>query len=186
MAPTSVSKGIGILYRLRKLISKKSLITLYNALILPYISYCNLAWGNCGSTKTNPLLLLQKRALRLITNSHYLAPTEPLFYQLKTLKVGDINTLQTAIFMHKYTFNQLPSVFHDFFTPNSKIHSYPTRQSSNYHLENPRILLAQKSLKHHGPDVWNSLPDNLKQCQNLSSFKKHFKEILLSQYSSGD
>ena len=150
---TSVSKGIGILYRLKHLLSQNSLCILYNALILPYITYCNLAWGNCGSTKINSILLLQKRALRLITNSRYLAPTEPLFSRLNTLKVSDIHTLQTAIFMHKYTFNQLPSVFDDFFIPNSNIHSYPTRQSSDYHLENPRIILAQKSLKHHRPDV---------------------------------
>ena len=183
---TSVSKGIGILYRLKNLLSSNSLNILYNALILPYITYCNLAWGNCGSTKTNSLLLLQKRALRIITNSRYLAPTDPLFSQLKTLKVHDIHSLQTAIFMHKYTFNQLPTVFDNFFTPNSNIHSYPTRHSSDYHLENPRIILAQKSLKHHGPDVWNSLSDNLKQCKKINVFKKQFKEILINQYSSDE
>ena len=93
-----------------------------NVLVLPYITYCNLAWGNCGLTKINSLLLLQKRALRVITNSRYLAPTDPLFFQLKTLKISDIHRLQTAIFMHKYTFNQLPLVFDNFCTPNSNIH----------------------------------------------------------------
>ena len=32
---TSVSRGIGILYRLKNFVSQKSLIILYNALILP-------------------------------------------------------------------------------------------------------------------------------------------------------
>ena len=157
----SVSRGIGVLYRIKNLVSQKSLTILYNALILPYITYCNIVWGNCGLTKTNSILLLQKRALRLITNSHYFANSEPLFYKLKSLKVNDIHTFQTAIFMHKYTYNQLPISFNDLFTPNSNIHNYPTRRSSDYHLQNPRIILAQKSIKHHGPDVWNSLPEGI-------------------------
>ena len=183
---TSISRGIGILYRLKDFISQNSLTILYNALILPFITYCNIVWGNCGSTKINSILLLQKRAMRLITNSRYLSPTNPLFSQLEMLKINDIHTIQTPIFMHKYTFNQLPSVFDNFFVPNSNIHSYPTRNSSGYHLENPRIILAQKSLKHHGPDVWNSLPNSLKQCTKLNSFKRQVKHSILNQYSSDE
>ena len=180
----AVSRGIGILYRLKDLITQTSLVILYNALILPFITYCNIVWGNCGTTKINSILLLQKRAMRLITNSRYLSPTDPLFSQLRSLKINDIHALQTAIFMHKYTFNQLPKVFDNFFTPNFNIHSYPTRNSSDYHLENPRTILAQKSLKHHGPDVWNSLPDNLKKCTKLHLFKQQVKNVFLNQYSS--
>ena len=182
----SVSRGIGILYRLRNLISQKSLTILYNALVLPYITYCNIVWGNCGSTKTNSILLLQKRALRLITNSQYRSPSDPLFAQIKALKIHDIHTFQTAIFMYKYNRNQLPSVFDNFLTSNANIHSYPTRRSSDYHLENPRIVLAQKSLKHHGPDVWNSLPNAIKQCDSLNQFKTHLKDSILSQYTTND
>ena len=180
---TSVSRSIGILRKLKHFISKKSLMILYNALILPHITYCNIVWGNCCSTRINSILLLQKRALRVITNSSYLSNSGPLFDQLKTLKVNDIHTFQTAIFMYKYTYNQLPSMFLNLFTPNSNIHSYPTRRSSDYHLENPKIVLSQKSLKHHGPDVWNSLPDNLKQCKSVYSFKTHLKKYLLEHYS---
>ena len=74
-------------------------------------TYCNLAWGNCGSTKTNSYLLLQKRALSLITNSLYLAPAEPLFSQLKTPKVSDSHTLQRTIFMHKFISSSLSYIF---------------------------------------------------------------------------
>ena len=94
----------------------------------------------------------------------YFANSEPLFYQLKK-KVSYIHTFQTAICMHEYTYYQLPLSFNDFLivTPNSNIHAHPTRRSSDYHLQNPQIVLAQKSIKHHGPDVWTSLPESIKQ-----------------------
>ena len=40
-----VSKNIGILRRLRNTLPKHVLFTLYNTLILPYISYSNIAWA---------------------------------------------------------------------------------------------------------------------------------------------
>ena len=144
---------------------------LYNSLILPYITYCNLVWATSSKTKINTIYLLQKKALRICTGSQYLAHSNPLFHKLKTLKVFDINSLQGLIFMFKYTHNLLPHSFQDFFTLNSTIHSYPTRNSSNFHLVNPKLLIAQKSMRHHGPDLWNSLPDAIRSCNTLYSFK---------------
>ena len=66
---------------------------------------------------------------------------------------------------------------------NSNIYTYPTRRSTDFHLENPRIILAQKSIRHHGPDVWNTLPANLKQCTTLNTYKASFKTYLLSTYT---
>ena len=57
---SQIAKGIGILYRLNNTLPQKALLMIYNSLILPYITYCNIVWGNCGITKLNSILLLQK------------------------------------------------------------------------------------------------------------------------------
>ena len=75
---TSASRGVGVLYRLKPYVPLKTLFTVYNSIILPYISYCNLVWAS-QKTKINHILLLQKKAVRLCTNAAYLANTEPLF-----------------------------------------------------------------------------------------------------------
>ena len=167
---TSISKGIGILRRLKYLVTEKALIMLYNALILPYIIYCNIVWGNCNKTKTNAILLLQKKVLRICTNSHHREHTDPLFFRLKTLKIEDVHKYQTAIFMFKYTQNLLP-LFHDAFSHNTDVHAYPTRHRNDFHLNNPKLLLAHKSIRHNGPDIWNSLPEHIKQCTSVQNKK---------------
>ena len=149
---------------------------LYNSLILPHINYCNIVWGNCNKSKLNSILLLQKKAIRMCTHSDYLAHTDPIFYQLRIIKVHDIHTYQTAIFMFKYTQNLLP-LFQNIYTPNYNIHSYPTRHRNDFHLNNPRLLIAHRSIRHHGPDIWNSLPEQLKLCVSLFSFKATMKNI---------
>ena len=179
---SSIAKGIGILYKLKHFLPEHCLRMIYNALILPYINYCNIIWGNCSKTRVDHILLLQKKAVRICTNSPYLSHTDPLFSRLKLFKVHDINTLQIAIFMFKYHYEMLPPVFTNFFSYNSSLHSYPTRTCNNIHLNNPRILLAHKTLRHHGPDIWNTLPDFLKRIKFLTSFKRKLKTMLLNQY----
>ena len=178
---TTISRNIGILYKLKDILTEKCLFTMYNSLILSHISYCNIVWGNCGTIKINSLLLLQKRAIRIITNSTYLSHTDPLFQRLKTLKIQDIHTLQTAIFMYKYTMKLLPQPFSNLFNLNSNIHFHLTRHSDDYHLENPKISLAHKSIRHHGPDIWNSLPQSTRKAISLNSFKASVKKILYTQ-----
>ena len=180
----SIAKGMGILHKVKHYLLEHSLLMIYNTLILPYLNYCNIVWGNCHQTKLNHILLLQKKAVRICTNSTYLSHTDPLFHQLKVFKIHDINTLQIALFMFKYNKQLLPPVFNDFFSYNNSIHSYPTRSRNNIHLSNPKIVLAHKSLRHHGPDIWNSLSDDVKDITFLNSFKRRMKELLLLQYNT--
>ena len=179
---SQISRGIGILYRVKNLLSKCTLLSLYNTLILPYLNYGNIVWGNCCKTKLDDILLLQKKAVRICTHSSFLEHTDPLFNKLKVLKIDDINELQTAIFMFKHSKNVLPLNFSNYFTYNKNIHHYPTRSCNNIHLTNPKLLLAQKSLRHHGPDVWNNLPTYIKQKQFLNPFKKLLKQTLVNKY----
>ena len=72
-----IPKAIGILYRLKTIYPQLVLQTLYNTLILPYFNYCILVW-RATINECNPLHRLQKKALRLISNSNYIAHTEPI------------------------------------------------------------------------------------------------------------
>ena len=80
-----ILKAIGILYRLKTIYPQSVLQTLYNTLILPNFNYCILAWGATIS-ESNPFHLLQKKVLRLISNSNYIAHTEPICKNLRFAK----------------------------------------------------------------------------------------------------
>ena len=81
-----VSKVIGIMFRLKCILPSDVLQILYNSLIMPHFHYCLLTWG---STIKNghKLHLLQKKALRLVDNSHYIAYTDPIFKNYTLLKL---------------------------------------------------------------------------------------------------
>ena len=60
-----ISSSIGMMYKLRTVLPKKTLFMLYNALVLPYLDYCNLIWSAAIESDLNRLAILQKKAIRL-------------------------------------------------------------------------------------------------------------------------
>ena len=81
------------------------LVDLYYRFVYPYLLYCNLVWGGCVQAHINDLLLIQKKIVRLITNQHYLAHTNPLFYRTRILKVSDIHLYLLGIEAYKQNYN---------------------------------------------------------------------------------
>ena len=123
-----ISKSVGILCKLRTtILPEKELFMLYNCLILPYLQYCNITWASVGKTKLEPLHKLQKKALRICTNSHYQAHSRPLFFRLRTLNIYDIHKIQSAILMYNVSNNISPKRISHMFTLNKSVHSYNTR-----------------------------------------------------------
>ena len=66
-----IAKNIGIMNRLKFLLSEKTLLSLYSTRVLPYLNYCNIIWASNKPSRINPLLLLQKRLVRIITNEYF-------------------------------------------------------------------------------------------------------------------
>ena len=55
--------------------------------------------------------VVQKKALRIITNSDYLAQTEPLCKRLRILKISDMFSVALWKFYYKLMNNKLPEYF---------------------------------------------------------------------------
>ena len=111
-----------------------------------------------------PLITLQKKAIRLISFSEFRANTSPLFAHLKILKFSDLIFLNNALLMYDFHENNLPSVFHDFFTPVSSVHKYNTRLASrdSYYISKVRTNYGKFNICFVGAKVWNSIDESFK------------------------
>ena len=85
----NISKVSGIMYRLKDIYPKNILLTLYNSLIVLHLNYCILTWGS-KIFNDHKIHILQKKALRIITDSDYVAHSEPICKELRLLKVTDM------------------------------------------------------------------------------------------------
>ena len=178
-----IKRSIGILSKLRYFLSIKTLLSLYYALVEPFLNYCIIAWGNTYQTTLQPLFILQKKALRIITFSSYNEHSSPLFKDLNVVKLSDIITLQLAVFMYKFHNNLLPSVFDSYFNSVRMLHNYNTRLSSKmtYVIPKVRTNYGTFNIRFQGAKVWNDISDDIKLLP-LKIFKKNLKLILLEKY----
>jgi len=177
-----VSKSLGILNRIKALLSTELLKTLYYTMIHPYFVYCILIWGGASKLAINKLSCLQKRAVRILTHSNFRAHTNPLFLRLQILKLPDLYHLQLGIFMFKAKYHLLPS-------------------SSSHHIQftkiNPRFdfrkkfdfqpLVFKTQIRYRyigitGSKFWNALPLDIVNLRTLLSLKKRFKMYLIEPY----
>ena len=95
-----ISRGIGIIAKLRSFLDPMLLRNIYYCLVFSHLSYGVEAWGSACSTDLEKLLILQKKAVRILTGNKYfqiygepstpLPTAEPLFKTLEILKFDDI------------------------------------------------------------------------------------------------
>ena len=135
---SKTSKLSGIMIRARRHLPLKTLQMIYNALVYPYLTYCNVVWANTYPSRLEGIHKVQKKIVRIITFSKYLQETRPIFLSLGLLTIYELNTYLLALFMYSYFSGNLPSVFTDYFTTNNTIHMHNTRSvNSLYRKFNP-------------------------------------------------
>ena len=166
---------------LASFLQKKTLLPLYYTLVYPYISYCSTVWTSTYPTKLNRIYLLQKRAVRALTKSNYLAHSAPLFSRLNVLDIYQVNSFHVGKFMYKYQNRLLPSIFLDLFQTSSQIHNYNTRSATSLRPPKCRTNIKQFTLLFQGPKKWNALPSTLTSSTSLFSFSKKFKSFCLKK-----
>ena len=108
----TVSKGIGItcMYSARNYLTKSSLKSLY-----PYLIHCVEIWGIFPQTHLKPLLLLQKKIIRIMTFSTYCTHTEPIFKDLNVLTIDKLVIHRIGIMMYKFNSGLLPTVLNSLY-----------------------------------------------------------------------
>ena len=177
-----ISKYIGIMNRLKYELPFNILYHLYNAFILPHLMYCNSIWGNTYSKRIEGLFKLQKKAIRIITKSNYLAHTSPLFKRIRTLTIYDLNKLQILSLMQRFYSRTLSPYIMNMFSINSQIHTYNTRSHYKIHRWKYNNDRSKHTLRNTGPILWNLLDSSSFNLQYNNSFKRQYKNHLLNSY----
>ena len=184
MISQKIAKTIGIMCKMKKFVPSIILQTIYSSLITPYLNYGILTWG----TQASKLCKLQKKAVRIISNSKYNAHTDPLFKKFNVLKVTDLCALQELKFAFKLENGTLPSYFtNSMYQRHSEIHQYETRNANNLVTPQSKHYFTNKSIRFRLPNIYNNCPANIKNkitTHSFHSFVNYIKTQLVSMYQT--
>ena len=205
-----ISRGIGILSLLKNCMETKLLKNIYYSLVYSHLNYGVQAWGSASPTDLEKILILQKKAVRIMSGVQYfqiydqppgpLPESEPLFKNLEILKIRDVFKLNIATFIYNTLNNESPSIFSDWFIYRHLVHEHTTRsaaviiQSEHFdvgYVEPSKILHTQRHklekygkrlIQVYGPVLWNSFPVNIKDASSIHVFKRLVKKHFFDQY----
>ena len=110
-----LNRANALLFKMRKYVSLKILRSIYFAIFDSYLSYCCLVWAQNYST-IQRIIILQKKAIRIINLQPRNFHTSPLFKQNFILKFQDKICLENILFVRKSLKYLSPSVFNTWFT----------------------------------------------------------------------
>ena len=91
--------------------------------------------------------------------------------------------LEIGKFCFKFNNALLPETFSGIFIDVTSIHSYNTRNSQNRFYRSQYLKKSGSStLNYLGPQLWNNIPNNIKNKSSIYSFKISYKNYLLQKY----
>ena len=176
-----ISKSVAILSLANKFLNSKTMLQLYYSFVYPYLHYCNLSWGNAPETTLWTIYKKQKIALRIISNTPPRSSTIPFCTKFSILRLPEIYQNSVGVFMYKYKNHLLPDIFKNFFTTNSDLHSYPTRNASKLRPPRNTTQFGTRFIKTTGVTFWNKIENQISKDQKIGTFKKHLKKYIINQ-----
>ena len=124
----------------------------------------------------------QNRAVKIMKFIPYGSyDMNPVYNEIEILQMEKIYKLEVGKFMYKFSNHLLPENFEEYFKHVSTIHNYNTRMAENNCMYPIRAKskFIKKTLKYKGVEVWNSLPNAIKQLPSVKSFSKQLKSSFI-------
>ena len=179
-------KGSWVISKLKKYVNIHILVLkiIYYSLIYSHLKYCITSWRKAAKTIIQPIINTQKCVIRIMTGSNCQTNSSPLFTQLKILKLCDIYKLQMGDTIHNLKNNiwQINNKNYQLSNLNT-IHKYNTRifNNSNYYVHSIRTNLGKSSIMFAGQQVWQDIPNEIKN-YSKHTFQKAYTKFLLQSY----
>ena len=168
-------RKVGVLTRLRNILSTRAKLITYKSAILPQLTYCHIVWNFCRSSDNRKLERIQERALRAIFNRKSGTYDELLkLAKLPTLKNRRLQDI--AILMYKVKNELCPSYIKEIFQ-NNNINRYSFRNSDFVIPRVNTVTYGKHSLRYLGPFLWSKLDKKVRNSESLNTFKSKIRKL---------
>ena len=180
-----VGRLLGVLGRASAVVGGRSLLSLYNGLVLPHLQYCLMVWGDfegCNNvTLGGSLLRHQKRFAGLVAGVKGRYHADPFLAQHGMLKVGDLYRQQLRIHAWRFWNGRLPEGQAAMLARVGDVHTHATRAARS------GLFFStsdQRSVGYRVPSEWASLTGAQRGAVSLAAFKRGSRGFFLSSYGA--
>lgn len=166
------------IFKLRDLVSKNVLKTVYYSYFYSIATYGISAWGHSSAALTR-VFLLQKNALRIMYRYKRRKSCKAIFREENILTIPGAFVLESLLHVFQNRHN---------FKVNHDIHKHNTRHADDFVTIQHRTKYFEKGIHFMGIKFFNHLPANLKSLKCFKTFRRNVKSLLVKStlYSSDE
>ena len=164
--------------RLKPSLSSDDLKTLVNALIISRIDYANALLSGLPAETIRCLKVVMNSCARMLTGTRRSAHITPVLAELHWLPVEYRIKFKVLLLTYKAIHKKGPSYLSDLITVHRPARDL--RSSHSIRLDVPRTNLSTmggRAFCAAAPNLWNPLPDELKNATSVESFKTGLKTL---------
>ena len=161
------------LNRIWERFDQESRVLAVQSFVLSILNYCLCVWGSTSKTQMSRAKKLQNFAARVaIGGIRKHEHVTPLYDRLGWLRMDTKFLFGICLLVFKMKNRLLPEWLFSLPTVNQRrIEIMNTRNQDNYFVPRTFTDIGARAITVMGPKTWNNLPTNIKQCQNMSTFK---------------
>ena len=172
---SKISRGIGVIRKMKQIVSREVLRQLYFSFIYSNFTYAITTYGSASRNQLKRLNNLINKSIKIVSNVDRLTPEickrEKIFdFQMSFRYFCSIKMYQvTYLGQHNYFINKMASLRIN--------HNYETRSSTSeiYSIPHYNYAKCQNSFPFIGTKFWNELPTTIRNSENLAKFKQNLK-----------
>ena len=171
------------LNRITNRIDQECRIMIVQTLILSVLNYALKVWGSANKTNIQRVQRLQNFAGKVaVGGARRRDHATPIIERLNWLRINKKYIYEICIFIFKIKAHEVPEWLFEFPTAaEARGAAVVTRQNHKLFIPRTRTNNGARNLYVEGPRLWNSLPENVLNCQTLSSFKGKLFNYLFYQ-----
>ena len=179
----TVSSCIGSLCqinRVKHLFDARTLERVINALVFSKLYYCSPVWSNTSKKNISKLQKVQNFACRIITGKRKFDHITPVLRELRWLPVISFLKYTLGVLAFKCVKRLAPSYLCRRFKTRASVHNRNTRYKNTLNIPAYKSASGQRTFLYRATSFCNSLPCEIRECNNLPIFKKILEEFLTS------
>lgn len=126
----------------------------------------------CSSTDANDLFIMQKKCVRILTNTRIPNSCRPHFVKHRLLTLPCIYILESALFVRNHS---------ELFKTKGEVCKTNSRSKNQLAVPNTKLAMCRKGPYYQCIQITNKLPDSIKREPNDLKFKNILKKLLLEK-----
>ena len=162
--------------RIRRYLTNDATKSLVHGLVTSRLDYCNALLHGLPDTMMTKLQRVQNTAARIVTRTARHDHITPVLKELHWLPVKYRVQYKLLVHTYKALYGQSPVYMRDMleiYRPSRTLRSQNTMTLVVPKMKT--VMYGNRTFRYSAPCQWNTLPVELRKCENLVTFKKRLK-----------